>query len=201
MTIERAEKIIQTAVGETGAEIENDRLSLIRKYFAFLLDWNTKINLISRKSEEEVLTTALIESYSLYELIRDDTGKFLDVGSGGGLPGMIISILMPEARVELLDSIRKKTTFLSEAVYHLELKNAMVTNKRLEEIDKNSKYDIIFSRGVGNFDSLKQHYFAHIGSTGRIIILTGSDNEHHFRNYDVIENPFLEGRIIANMEK
>ncbi|MGD9707790.1 MAG: 16S rRNA (guanine(527)-N(7))-methyltransferase RsmG [Candidatus Delongbacteria bacterium] len=201
MTIDRAEKIIRTAVAETGAEIENDRIALIRKYFAFLLDWNTKINLISRKSEEEVLTTGLIESYSLYELIKDETGKFLDVGSGGGIPGMIISILMPEAQVELLDSIRKKATFLSEAVSHLELKNVKVTNKRLEEIDKNSRNDIIFSRGVGNFDSLKQHYFAHIGNAGRIIILTGSDNEHHFRNYDVMENPFLEGRIIANMEK
>lgn len=201
MTIDRAEKIIRTAVAETGAEIENDRIALIRKYFAFLLDWNTKINLISRKSEEEVLTTGLIESYSLYELIKDETGKFLDVGSGGGIPGMIISILMPEAQVELLDSIRKKATFLSEAVSHLELKNVKVTNKRLEEIDKNSRYDIIFSRGVGNFDSLKQHYFAHIGNAGRIIILTGSDNEHHFRNYDVMENPFLDGRIIANMEK
>lgn len=201
MTIDRAEKIIRTAVAETGAEIENDRIALIRKYFAFLLDWNTKINLISRKSEEEVLTTGLIESYSLYELIKDETGKFIDVGSGGGIPGMIISILMPEAQVELLDSIRKKATFLSEAVSHLELKNVKVTNKRLEEIDKNSRYDIIFSRGVGNFDSLKQHYFAHIGNAGRIIILTGSDNEHHFRNYDVMENPFLDGRIIANMEK
>ncbi|HXK49175.1 MAG TPA: 16S rRNA (guanine(527)-N(7))-methyltransferase RsmG [Clostridiales bacterium] len=201
MTTERAEKIIQTAVGETGAVIENECIYLIRKYFAFLLDWNKKVNLISRKSEEEVLETALVESYSLYELIKDDPGKFLDVGSGGGLPGLIISILMREAQVELLDSIRKKTVFLEEAVSHLELKNVKVINKRLEDIDKNSRYDIIFSRGVGNFAGLKKHYFAHIGNSGRIVILTGTDNAHHFRNYDIIENPFLEGRIIANMEK
>ncbi len=196
-----ARKIVVEALLETGAELTEVQSENLIKYFAFLLDWNTKINLISRKSPEEVLRTSLIESYSLYELILEDNGKFLDVGSGGGLPGMIIAILMPDSEVELLDSIRKKTDFLLKASDHLGLKNVRVSNKRLEDIDLKIKYDIIFSRGVGNFDNLKKHCFNHIGNTGRIILLTGEDNSSYFRNYDVIENPLLKGRIIANLEK
>lgn len=196
-----AEGIISASLEETGAVLDKKQFGEIEKYFSFLLEWNSKINLISRKSEVEVLKTALIESYSLYELISDEDGKFLDVGTGGGLPGIIISLLMPKPQIELLDSIRKKTDFLSKTIAHLGLKNVKITNKRLEEIDISTKYDIIFSRGVGNFDNLKKHYFNHIGNSGRIIILTGEDNSNHFRNYDVMPNPFLEGRIIVNMEK
>jgi len=196
-----AQKIVSEALEEAAAELTEVQTDKLIKYFSFLLDWNTKINLISRKSPEDVLRTSLIESYSLYELILEDNGKFLDVGSGGGLPGIIIAILMPDSEVELLDSIRKKTDFLSKAADHLGLNNVRVTNKRLENIDLKIKYDIIFSRGVGNFDNLKKHCFDHIGNTGRVILLTGEDNSSHFRNYDVIENPFLAGRIIANLEK
>ncbi len=198
---ETVKEIIRTSFETVQADIPEECLSAIGSYFEYLLEWNTKINLISRKSPEDVLRVALIESYSLYEVIRHDSGNFLDVGSGGGLPGMIIAILMPEVRVELLDATRKKTDFLTGAAERLGMKNVKITNARLEDIDRKIKYDVIFSRGVGKFDSLKKYYFSHIDNTGRIIMLTGEDNSVHFRSYDVMPNPFLEGRIIANLEK
>ena len=86
-----AEKII-------GTEFETQKRNKIGDYIEYILDYNKKVNLISRKSEDSVLATGLIESYSLYEMIKDSEGSFLDVGSGGGIPGIIVEIGDPVAR-------------------------------------------------------------------------------------------------------
>lgn len=197
----RVGSIIRHCENEADAVFENGTADVLRKYFTYLLEYNQKVNLISRKSEIEVLKTALVESYSLYELISESEGKFLDVGSGGGLPGMIIAIMMPSAEVTLLDSIRKKTVFLESAVEAVGIKNVKIINGRLEELSVSKKYDLIFSRGVGNFEFLKSHYLKRITDFGAVYILTGDDNKLLFKQFHTLENPFLPGRLIAVLEK
>jgi 16S rRNA (guanine527-N7)-methyltransferase len=192
--IEAAEKVI-------GIVFEKPVRDKIGDYFEYILDYNKKVNLISRKSENSVLATGLIESYALYEMIKDNSGQFLDVGSGGGIPGIIISILKPDVNIDLLDSTQKKARFLNSAALHLKLENAIAVDKRLEELPVTKKYDIIFSRGVGNFENLKDHYLKRIKNSGSVIILTGEDNSGIFGDYDIFANPYLEGRIIVNLEK
>jgi 16S rRNA (guanine527-N7)-methyltransferase len=193
--------IISTSEKVTDHIYSDSKRSLLSKYFDHLLDYNKNVNLISRKSEIEVLTTGLTESFSLFEIIKQFDGRFLDVGSGGGLPGIIIAIMLPEVKIVLLDSIKKKTVFLETCVEKLELKNVTVMNKRLEELPAQDKYDVIFSRGVGSFETLRDHYFKHVKDQGGIFILTGEDNEKAFRKHETIKNPFLPGRIIAVLEK
>jgi 16S rRNA (guanine527-N7)-methyltransferase len=194
-------QIISDAEKATGAEFSGRSGELIAKYFSYLLEYNKNVNLISRKSEAEVLTTGLIESFTLFEIVKQFEGRFLDVGSGGGIPGMIIAIMLPEVKFVLLDSIKKKTVFLESAVEKLELKNVSVMNKRLEEMPSTEKFDSVFSRGVGSFEILREHYFKHLKDQGGIFILTGEDNLKLFRKYETIKNPFLPGRIIAVLEK
>jgi 16S rRNA (guanine527-N7)-methyltransferase len=198
---DRVESIIKHCENETETAFEKETSDGLKKFFTYLLDYNQKVNLISRKSEVEVLKTALVESYSLFELIRESEGKFLDVGSGGGLPGMIIAIMMPYAEITLLDSTRKKTVFLESAVKAARIKNVKVINGRLEELSVSKKYDLIFSRGVGNFEILKNHYLKRIADTGTVFILTGEDNKPLFKEFQTFENPFLPGRLIAVLEK
>lgn len=181
-----------------------DQFSKIEKYYNFLSEWNKKINLVSRKSELPVLKNALLESYSLYEVLQYEEGVFLDVGTGGGLPGMLIACLMPDVKIELLDATRKKTVFLQKVIDELRFENVSVINGRLEELNKkdfSDKYDIVFTRGVGNFKMITPHLLRVINETGSVYVLTGEDNGEFFKNYQIFENPYLETRIIVHLEK
>lgn len=181
-----------------------EQFNNIEKYYKFLSEWNKKINLISRKSEIPVLKNALLESYSLYEVLQYEEGIFLDVGTGGGLPGMLIACFMPDVKIELLDSTRKKTVFLQKAIDELKFKNVSVINGRLEELSKkdyDNKYDIVFTRGVGNFKVITPHLLRIIHETGNVYILTGEDNGGFFKKYKIFENPYLETRIIVHLDK
>ncbi|MDA3837942.1 MAG: 16S rRNA (guanine(527)-N(7))-methyltransferase RsmG [Candidatus Delongbacteria bacterium] len=176
----------------------------IEKYYNFLSEWNKKINLISRKSELPVLKNALLEAYSLYEVLQYEEGVFLDVGTGGGLPGMLIACLMPDVKIDLLDSTRKKTVFVQLAIDELKFENVSVINGRLEELSKkdyDDKYDIVFTRGVGKFKVITPHLLRVLNETGSVYILTGEDNGEFFKNYKIFENPYLETRIIVHLEK
>ena len=175
------------------------------KYFNFLLEWNQKINLISRKSEYEVIKTGLIESFGLFEMLEHNGGEFIDIGSGGGIPGLIVSILLPENKLTLVDTIKKKINFLELAIKELGLENTTVFHGQIEEIAKKreGQFDVLFTRGVGNFEKLLSHYLRAIGDYGNIFILTGTDNSEKkiFKNADVIPNQFIENRVIINIEK
>lgn len=194
-------EIIEAAEKVTGFVLNKPVRDKIGSYFEYLLDYNKKVNLISRKSEDSVLATGLVETYALYEMIKDNSGQFLDVGSGGGIPGIIISIMMPDVKIDLLDSTQKKARFLNSCALHLGLDNAVAVDKRFEELSVSKKYDVIFSRGVGNFEVLKEHYLKRVKNEGRVVILTGEDNSKIFKDHDIFSNPYLEGRIIVNLEK
>ncbi|MBN2788805.1 MAG: 16S rRNA (guanine(527)-N(7))-methyltransferase RsmG [Candidatus Delongbacteria bacterium] len=187
-----------------GIKFTEEHFNNIEKYYNFLSEWNKKINLISRKSEIPVLKNSLLEAYSLYEVLQYEEGVFLDVGTGGGLPGMLIACLMPDVKIDLLDATRKKTVFLQLAIDELNFENVSVINGRLEELSKkdyDDKYDIVFTRGVGNFKVITPHLLRVINETGSVYILTGEDNGEFFKNYQIFENPYLDTRIIVHLEK
>jgi len=197
LLIKECEEILEVKFNE-------EHFNNIEKYYKFLSEWNKKINLISRKSELPVLKNALLEAYSLYEVLQYEEGVFLDVGTGGGLPGMLIACFMPDVKIDLLDSTRKKTVFVQLAIDELKFENVSVINGRLEELSKkdyDDKYDIVFTRGVGNFKVITPHLLRVLNEIGSIYILTGEDNGEFFKNYKIFENPYLETRIIVHLEK
>ncbi len=199
--MERVLSIISKAEKAAETEFESTVKEGLVKYFTYLLDYNKNVNLISRKSEDEVLLNALIESCDLYEVINCFEGEFLDVGSGGGLPGMIIAVMMRDVKIFLLDATRKKAVFLDSAAKETGLDNVTVINSRLEDLPSSKKYDVVFSRGVGNFETLRKHYLRVLSGTGSLVVLSGDDNRKFFKNDHIFENPYLPGRIIAVVEK
>jgi 16S rRNA (guanine527-N7)-methyltransferase len=128
-------------------ELDDATLDKLRQYAALLREWNAKINLISRKDVENFEEHHLLHALSPLKVLKfTDAARVLDVGSGGGLPGIPLAIAFPKAQFFLLDSMEKKATALKDMVARLELKNVQVVHKRAENLE--SKFDYILGRAV-----------------------------------------------------
>ncbi len=130
---------------------EESQLLLLEEYVRLLLDWNKKVNLISRKDEENVWYSHIVHSLLPLTLVQIPPGlSLLDLGSGGGLPGIPMAIVRPDLRLTLLDSIRKKTTAVDDMVLKLGLPNVKVLTGRAEELQRQSteRFDIVIARAV-----------------------------------------------------
>ena len=137
-------------------------MQLIRKYFPDLTslqyeqlealgplytDWNSKINVISRKDIDNLYEHHVLHSLAIAKVIRFATGSMIaDVGTGGGFPGIPLAILFPDCGFTLIDSIGKKVRVAQDIAAQIGLKNVICRHERAQE-DKD-KYEFILSRGV-----------------------------------------------------
>ncbi len=125
-------------------EIQQQQFS---KLYDLYLDWNSKINIVSRKDIEELYLRHVLHSLGIAKVIEFKSGtKIMDVGTGGGFPGIPLAILFPECHFHLVDSINKKLKVVLAITQDLELANIKVTHSRVEAI--NDTYDFIVSRAV-----------------------------------------------------
>ena len=115
-------------------------------------DWNLKINVVSRKDIDELYLRHVLHSLGIAKVITFKNGsKVLDVGTGGGFPGIPLAILFPETQFHLVDSIGKKIKVVDEVVAGLGLTNVKTTHGRVEEVK--DTYDFIVSRAVAQMET------------------------------------------------
>ncbi|TAF77428.1 MAG: 16S rRNA (guanine(527)-N(7))-methyltransferase RsmG [Bacteroidetes bacterium] len=143
-------------------------IQIISKYFPLLSDaqkkqfaalgelyneWNEKINVISRKDIENLYINHVLHALAISKVQPFNVGShILDVGTGGGFPGVPLAILFPEVRFHLVDSIAKKITVVKEVSAAIGLKNVVAEQERVENLD--AKYDFIVTRGVTTLQNL-----------------------------------------------
>ena len=117
--------------------------------------WNEQINVISRKDIDELYTKHVLHSLAIAKVIAFEKGtKILDIGTGGGFPGIPLAILFPEANFLLVDSIGKKIKVVNEVSTSLSLTNVCIMRERAENI--NETFDFIVSRAVTNMTDFKK---------------------------------------------
>lgn len=124
--------------------------ALCRDYLAYLqllLKWNEAYNLSGVKDPAQMVIRHILDSLSIRPFING--GRCLDVGTGAGLPGLILALALPQTRWVLLDSNRKKIRFLKQAVLELETANVEIRQGRVEELHDTRPFDIITSRALG----------------------------------------------------
>ena len=116
-------------------------------------EWNEKINVISRKDIEQLYERHVVHSLAIYKFLPFQPGsKILDIGTGGGFPGIPLAIMMPDVQFHLTDSIGKKIKVVQEVADALGLKNVKAEHIRSEQVK--SKYDFVVSRAVAELKML-----------------------------------------------
>ena len=130
-------------------------------YVALLYKWNKTYSLTALREQEKAVSHHLLDSLSILPFVPN--GSLLDVGSGGGMPGIPLAIVRPEQRVTLLDSNSKKSAFLQQAAIELGLSNISVHGGRVEQYHPAVGFAAISSRAfaeLGDFVSLSRHLLA-----------------------------------------
>ena len=134
-------------------------------YIDLLIKWNKTYNLTSLTTKEDIITTHLLDCLSVVKKI--DGQRILDVGSGAGLPGLMIALSRPTTHFCLIDKVAKKTSFMKQVVLELELSNVEVIHGRVEDLRVKNPFDMIVSRAfseVEKFISLTQHLISKQGA-------------------------------------
>ena len=176
-------------------------------------DWNLKINVVSRKDIDELYLRHVLHSLGIAKVMQfQPNAKIIDVGTGGGFPGIPLAILFPETQFHLVDAIGKKIKVVDEVVAGLGLKNVKTSNCRVEEVK--DTYDFIVSRAVAQMETFvnwtkgkiakKQNHELKNG----ILYLKGGDLTEELQKYtsattydltNYFEEPFFETKKVVHL--
>lgn len=156
--------------------------------YALYTDWNSKINVISRKDIEHLYEHHVLHSLAIAEIIQFQPGTtLLDVGTGGGFPGIPLTILFPEANFVLIDSIGKKIKVGTEVATAIGLKNIKLKHLRVQ--DEKEKFDFVVSRAVMPLGDLIKLVQKNISKKHKnalpngLICLKGGELQHEIQPY------------------
>ncbi|WP_028374581.1 16S rRNA (guanine(527)-N(7))-methyltransferase RsmG [Leeuwenhoekiella sp. MAR_2009_132] len=134
------------------SDLDENQILQFKKLNELYQDWNLKINVVSRKDIDEIYLRHVLHSLGIAKVQKFNPGaSILDVGTGGGFPGIPLAILFPETQFHLVDSIGKKIKVVEEVSAGLGLTNVKITNDRVENID--GQYDFIVSRAVAQMET------------------------------------------------
>ncbi|CAG2138699.1 16S rRNA (guanine(527)-N(7))-methyltransferase RsmG [Cupriavidus numazuensis] len=174
---------LEAGLAEIGLALPPDRIDTLFAYLALLRKWNGVYNLTAIRHPDEMLTHHLLDSLAavpaLAEVARASEvagaarGRVLDVGSGGGMPGLPLAISCPDVSVLMVDIVQKKTAFLTQCRAQLGLSNAAAHWGPVEKLDDADKFAVITSRAFAeltDFVNLSGHLLA---PQGRLIAMKG----------------------------
>lgn len=160
---------LDLAVSETARQTLLD-------YVEMLLRWNRVTNLTAVRDAVGVVERHLLDCAAVLQYVRGD--RILDLGSGGGLPGLVLAILRPDWQLSLLDSNGKKTRFLTQAAITLKLANVEVVNARAESWQNSREFDTVISRAFTDVDSFVAVAARYLEPRGNIIAMVGKKTSH-----------------------
>lgn len=169
-------EILHKGASEIGAPLSEPQVHDFEIYLAELKKWNKKINLTSLREDLDIIIKHFLDSLTPLPLIS--MGNFvLDMGSGGGLPGVPMKIARPDIRLLLLDSTGKKVSFLNHIILHLKFKNAKALQQRAEsqmfQDVMAGHLDAVVARAFGGIEKTLEAGAPYLKAGGKLIVMKG----------------------------
>jgi 16S rRNA (guanine527-N7)-methyltransferase len=162
---------LEDGISTLGLTLPADAVTRLLEYHALLVKWNKAYNLTSVRKADEMIDRHLLDSLSMLPFIG--AGALLDVGTGAGLPGMVLALARPDLPVWLLDSNGKKTRFLSQVKMMLRVGNVTVVQHRLESWQPERQFAQITSRAFATLSDMVSFSRHLLADDGRFLAMKG----------------------------
>jgi len=169
-----------TICSANGIVLDVEQIRSVKRFVEELRYWNEKVNLLSRKEIDEVLNKHILHSLSILKYVEiKQKARCLDVGTGGGFPGIPLIIAKPDLYMTLIDSIRKKVNITEMLAKHTNTRHVETICGRAEDLAKNKLYnnhfDFVFSRAVSRTNDIITWTKKLLKKDGKIVLLKGGN--------------------------
>jgi len=179
-------KILQSGLSQLNLIVSLEKQSQLISYLRLLQKWNKTYNLTAITDFDKMISYHLLDSLSVSPYLSGN--NIVDVGSGAGLPGIPLAIYFCEKQFTLIDSVGKKTRFISNAVRELELTNVQVVNGRAEEYQTPHCFDTMIARAVASVDDLIQISHHLLSENGQLLMMkSDASQEKVLQPHRIIE--------------
>ncbi|USX27051.1 16S rRNA (guanine(527)-N(7))-methyltransferase RsmG [Oxalobacteraceae bacterium OTU3CINTB1] len=168
--------VLKQGIKDLNLDLADDQVEKLLDYLALLNKWNSVYNLTSVRDPMQMVTLHLLDSLAAVPAFAG-AKNVLDVGAGGGLPGMVLAISRPDMMVSMIDTVHKKTAFLNQVKAELGLSNVTVYTKRVEQLEVKTKFDVITSRAFADLSDFVNWSGHLLEEGGRFIALKGTAPE------------------------
>ncbi|NVD70753.1 16S rRNA (guanine(527)-N(7))-methyltransferase RsmG [Duganella sp. BJB1802] len=165
--------VLKQGINSLKLDLGDDQVEKLLDYLALLNKWNAVYNLTSVRDPMQMVTLHVLDSLAAVPAFAG-AQNVLDVGAGGGLPGMVLAISRPDMKVSMIDTVHKKTAFLNQVKAELGLANVTVYTKRVEQLEVKTKFDVITSRAFADLSDFVNWSGHLLQEGGRFIALKGT---------------------------
>ncbi len=166
-------QVLKNGVEKLDLGLSEAQQEKLLDYLALLNKWNKVYNLTAVRDPMEMMTLHVLDSLAAVPAFKD-ARNVLDVGAGGGLPGVVLAIARPDMKVSMIDIVHKKTAFLNQVKAELELGNVTVYTKKVQELQVKTPYDVITSRAFADLSDFVNWSGHLLAEGGRFIALKGT---------------------------
>lgn len=168
----RLAAVLAEGLRELGLELSDKQQGQLVDYVGLLFKWNSVYNLTSVRDPQQMMTLHILDSLAAVAAFAG-ARRVLDVGAGGGLPGIVLAIARPDVQVAMVDTVHKKTAFLTQVKAQLGLANVSVHTGRVEELQA-GQFDTITSRAFADLSDFVNWAGHHLEEGGKFIALKGT---------------------------
>ncbi len=165
-------QVLEKGVAELKLDLDEAQIAKLLDYLALLAKWNAVYNLTSVRDPMQMLTLHVLDSLAAVSAFAGAT-NVLDVGAGGGLPGMVLAISRPDMKVSMIDTVHKKTAFLTQVKAELGLANVSIHTMRVEQLQVKQPFDVITSRAFADLSDFVNWSGHLLAEGGQFIALKG----------------------------